>query len=367
MFRHRLLVLSAGTQVGQNVLRTLSTRRDGVMLAATSSVAHEPALFDFDAVYLAPETAADPTAFERRLLDVIEREQIDLVIPCRDDDVVFLAALGRRYPDLASRLLCGSEEAARVIADKWDSHEFCRRHALPFAASMVEGSAEERSAFVRQYGLPLVAKPRRGYASLDVFMLYRDEQVAAALERGGFIVQQYLGDPRRIQEFLAAIEMDGVPLNHTFRSIKHSIQVLIAPDGSIAHVICTRNYRKQRRSKWVEPDDNPVAATIGTACAQAFSAAGWRGPLNIQCEKTAAGEMLVHEFNGRFTGATVDRWLLGFDEVGAAIERFTGRAIASSAPPAAAALEAFESLVARGADPRNVAALARDTYWKRAS
>jgi len=367
MLRHRLLVLSAGTQVGQNVLRTLSGRRDGVVLVATSSVANEPALFDFDAVYLAPETAADPVAFERRLLDVIEREQIDLVIPCRDDDVVFLAALRERRPDLAPRLLCGSLEAARVIADKWDSHEFCRRHALPFAASMIDGSAEQRSAFVRRHGLPVVAKPRRGYASLDVYMLYRDEQVAAALERGGFVVQQYLGDPRRVFDFLAAIESGGVPLNHTFRSIKHSIQVLIAPDGSIVHVICTRNYRNQRRSKWVEPDDDPIAASIGVACAQAFSAAGWRGPLNIQCEKTAAGEMLVHEFNGRFTGATVDRWLLGFDEVGAAIERFTSRAIASEAPAQAAALEAFESLVARGADPRDVSALERDRCWRRAS
>ena len=101
-------------------------------------------------------------------------------------------------------------------------------------------------------------------------------------------------------------------------------------------------------------------------CAHDFAAIGWRGPLNIQCEKTAAGEMLIHEFNGRFTGATVDRWLLGFDEVGAAIEQFTGRPLGSNAPPPAPALEAFESLVARSADPRDVAALRQDGDWRRA-
>ena len=57
-----------------------------------------------------------------------------------------------------------------------------------------------------------------------------------------------------------------------------------------------------------------------TQCAQAFAGAGWRGPLNIQCQQDTQGTPLIHEFNGRFTGATVDRWLLGFDEVGAAIE-----------------------------------------------
>jgi hypothetical protein len=363
---HRLLVLSAGTQVGQNLLRTLAGRRDGVTLAATSSVAHEPALFDFDAVYLAPPTAADAEGFERRLLEIMEKEQTDLVIPCRDDDVVFLASLRDRRPDLARRLLCGTAATAWVIADKWHSHEFCREHGLPFAASIIRCSAPERAEFVRRHGLPLVAKPRRGYASLDVFLLYKDLQVESVLGRDGYIVQQYLGDPRRISAFLTAIEAGGIPLNHTFRSIKHSIQALIAPDGSVAHVICTRNYRNQRRSKWVEPDNDPVSAGIGAECAQAFSAAGWRGPLNIQCEKSAEGEILIHEFNGRFTGATVDRWLLGFDEVGAAIEHFTGRPIVSTAPPPAAALEAFESLVARGADPRNVATLKRDGSWRRA-
>jgi len=366
MSRHRLLVLSAGTQVGQNVLRTLAGRRDGVTLAGTSSVAHEPALFDFDAVYLAPPTAADPEAFEQRLLEIMEKEQTDLVIPCRDDDVVFLASLRDRRPDLAPRLLCGSAATAEVIVDKWHSFEFCREHGLPFAASMIRCSASAQSEFVRKHGLPLVAKPRRGYASLDVYMLYKDEQVNAILAREGYIVQQYLGDPRRIADYLHAIDAGGIPLNHTFRSIKHSIQALIAPDGSVTHVICTRNYRNQRRSKWVEPDNDPTSASIGAECARVFSAAGWRGPLNIQCEKSAAGEILIHEFNGRFTGATVDRWLLGFDEVGAAIERFTGRGIVSAMPPPAAALEAFESLVARGADPGNVAALRRDSCWRRA-
>src|ERR1700674_5041876 len=55
----RLLVLSVGTRVGQNVLTTLNGRRDGLLLMGTSSVANEPALFDFDVAYRVPPTAAD--------------------------------------------------------------------------------------------------------------------------------------------------------------------------------------------------------------------------------------------------------------------------------------------------------------------
>jgi carbamoyl-phosphate synthase large subunit len=362
----RLLVLSVGTQVGQNVLTTLARRRDDLELIATSSVAHEPFVFDYDAVYLVPQTAAEPEAFAQRLLDIMARERVDLVIPCRDDDVVFLAGLRDRRPDLAPRLLCGSAEAARIIGDKWLSAEFCARHGLPFAPSIANGAAEHRAAFVREHGYPLVAKPRRGYASQDVYLISNDRQLEHALAREGWIVQKYLGDPRTVSDYLAGIETRGIPLYHTFQGFKHSIQALIAPDGAVTHVICTLNASRMRRSKRVEPDRDPRSRDIGVRCAQAFSASGWRGPLNIQCQKSADGTLFIHEFNGRFTGATVDRWLLGFDEVGAAIECFTGVPVGGGRDAPPVALEAFESLVARSADPRDVEALARDGVWRRA-
>jgi carbamoyl-phosphate synthase large subunit len=129
--------------------------------------------------------------------------------------------------------------------------------------------------------------------------------------------------------------------------------------------MCTRNASRLRRSKHVEPDPDPEARAIGVKSAEAFSAAGWRGPLNIQCQRSAEGELLIHEFNGRFTGATAERWLLGYDEVGAAIARFTGVELPCERAPSAVPLEAFEAMSARAADPRCVAALARDRTWRR--
>jgi biotin carboxylase len=361
----RLLVLSVGTRVGQNVLTTLDGRRDGLVLMATSSVANEPALFDFDVVYRVPPTAAEPEAFERALLDIMEREAVDLVIPCRDDDVEFLAFLRDRRPALAHRLLCGSAAPARVISDKWLSAEFCAGRDLPFAESMIRCGDDERAAFVARHGFPLVAKPRRGYASLGVYMLWNEAQLRRTLDQGSYVVQQFLGDPRTVADYLAAIETSGIPLHHTFQGPRHSIQALIAPNGTIAHVMSICIVSDRRRSKWVGPDADPAAREIGVKCAQAFAEAGWRGPLNIQCQRAPDGRLLIHEFNGRFTGATFERWLLGFDEVGAAVERFTGRGIPSGRVPAPIALEAFESVVGRAADPGSVAALERDGVWRR--
>ncbi len=363
----RLLVLSAGTQVGQNVLATLAARRAATTVIATSSVDNEPALFDFDAVYAVPQTRSAPQALEERLLDIMERERIDLVIPCRDDDVSFLGGLRDRRPGLAPRLLCGNAAAARVINDKWLSYEFSMTHQLPFAASLIAGDGQDREAFARRHGFPLLAKPRGGWASMNVHLVNNERQLARMLARDDFVVQQYLGEPQAMVDYLARLESDGVPLFHDFQGEKRSLQALIAPDGAINAVFAMYLERQMRRSKRVAPDRDPATLDVARRCAEAFSAAGWRGPLNIQCRKTVAGEVMIHEFSGRFTGATVDRWLLGFDEVGAAIECFTGVRLATNRAPAPAALEAFESRVGRAADPRDVEALARDRVWRRRS
>jgi carbamoyl-phosphate synthase large subunit len=361
----RLLLLSGGSRVGQNVLATVAERRRGLVLVATSSIADEPALFDFDAVHLVPPTASDAHAFEQLVLDIVDAERIDLVVPCRDDDVLFLADLRDRRPDLARRLLCGNRATAEVIGDKWLAYRFCAARGLPFVPTLHGGDAEERSAFLRENPLPCVAKPRRGFASRGVRMLWTEHQLLRALSSEGCVVQRHIGDAGAIHRFLADMDANGLPLFHTFQSFKHSIQVLVAPDGEVAHVICTRNQLDLRRAKRVEADPEPRSRRLGEDCGRALSAAGWRGPLNIQCQRDADGALLIHELNGRFTGATAVRWRLGFDEVGATIRAFTGQALDHAPGPPADV--AHEGLASRAADPRDVAALARDRVWRAAN
>jgi carbamoyl-phosphate synthase large subunit len=359
----RLLFLSGGSRVGQNVLATLAGRRRGLLLVATTSIADEPALFDFDAVHLVPPTASDADAFERAVLGIVDAERIDLVVPCRDDDVLFLGALRDRRPDLAPRLLGGNGATAEIICDKWLSYRFCVERGLPFVPSLYRPGMEERSKFLRENPLPCVAKPLRGFASRGVRMLWTEDQVSRALANETLVVQRHIGDAGAIHRFLADMNAHGLPLFHTFQSFKHSIQALVAPNGEIAHVICTRNQLDLRRAKRVEPDPDLRSRRLGEDCARAFAAAGWRGPLNIQCQRDTDGALLIHELNGRFTGATAVRWRLGFDEVGAAIDAFTGQALDQEARPAAQV--AHEGLASRAADSRDVAALARDRVWRR--
>lgn len=361
-----LLLLSGGGRTGSNVMATLATRRAGLRLVATSDRPDEPALFDFDAAYLAPRLADDAEGFERRVLDVIVRENPDLVVPCRDEDVQWLAGLGERRADLAAKFLCGTQRIAAIANDKWLSYEFCQGHALPFAPTLLCDCAADGSAFVEQHGLPLVAKPRHGVNSTGVVLLTTREQVARAMTRRDYVLQKYLGNPDAVYAYLNTVNLEGIPLFHSFQGdTSHSLQVLLGPDHRIEYVNCIRKRVTGRitRSKTIDHDVEP--RQIGDRCARAFAAAGWRGPLNIECKPALDGTLMIHEFNARFTGGTAARRELGHDEIGAAIHAFTGRSIGSALPHLEAPSEAFESLSARAADGRNVRTLAQRGEWSR--
>lgn len=364
-----LLFLSGGGHTGTNVMASLAARRDGLRLVATSDVADEPSLFAFDAVYLAPKIAADRGAFERRVLDIIAREAPDLVVPCRDEDVEWLAALRERRDDLRPRLLCGARAVAAMANDKWTSCEFASAHALPFAPSLPSADDAEASArveaFVARHGLPLVAKPRQGSDSRGVIIVTTLAQVARAMRRPDHVLQAYLGDPAAVEAYLREVEQDGIPLFHTFQGVKRSLQVLIGPEGAVEHVVCTRNAVTARNARSIAIDDDSAASAIGGRCAAVFAAAGWRGPLNVQCQPDRDGALAIHEFNVRFTGATGARWHIGHDEIGSAVRAFTGRSIDPRFPWNDAPQAAVEGLWPRAADPGSVRTLAERGEWQR--
>jgi len=362
MTKLRLLLVSGASVVGQSVLAALAHRREEIDVVATGSDASELALFDFDATYVTPETASGPEAFAARLAEIVARERPALAIPCRDDDVVALAELRERTPGLPA--LCGSAAAARVMADKWASAEFSLRHGLPYAPSLVAGSAQSAAEFVRAHGYPLVAKPRVGYASRGVRLVYNDEQLRRALARDGGMVQKFLGDRAGVQRLREEIDALGVPLFHSVEGPMRSLQALIAPDGTVAQVVCTRTVMRQGRSQRLQLDPDPAAHALGLRCARAFSGCGWRGPLNVQCQATPEGELFIHEFNGRYTGATGARRLLGQDEVGPAIALFTGHRFGSQgrvAPP----VEVVRVTATVAADPERLRALQAQGAWRR--
>ena len=361
-----LVMLSGGGHTGHNVVGALSGRHQGLRLVACSDIADEPTLFAYDIVHIVPTLSRDPANFESAIIDVLERYQPDLIIPCRDEDVVWTARFANREQGRRWTFLCGAPAIAEMAYDKWLSYVFCRRHDLPFAATFLCGADDERLGtiddFVRAHGLPLVMKPRHGAEGRGIRIVIGLDQARRAASRSGFVLQQYLGEPGATERYLRETAEDGIPLFHSFEGIKRSLQILIGPSGGLLGVYCTLHATTARNARSIAPDSDDDAMTIALRCADVLMAQGWHGPMNIQCQRDAAGNLLIHEFNARFTGATEARRLLGHDEVGIALAGFTKWVCENSTMPNVPVVR--EGLAPRAAPRIHVEALTEHKAWQ---
>jgi carbamoyl-phosphate synthase large subunit len=335
-------------------------------LLATSSISDDTGLWEYDKVFLVPITRQQPEVFKRRVLEIVTDEAVDLIAPCRDDDVEPLAELAALHPDVARKALCGTPSLAQAMADKWSSYELATTHGLPFGESFIPECSESAHDFAERVGYPLVAKPRDGFSSKGIYLIENGDQLQRTAKKSNYVIQEYLGNPEDYWSFKRSAEHDGLPLFYTLQGIKHSIQLMFGPDSKPGRVFATYN-KQVFISRYVRPNTEPATIALGERCGEVFSQLGWRGPLNIQCLLDRKGNVKIHEFNGRYTALAADRWMLGYDEVALGLELFTGLKLERSSWVSRPAKRVEARLASRGADPTNVAELEKHGQWTRSA
>lgn len=323
--RLRLLITSVGSLVGQNILEGLAHRRREFRVVGLNSLPDAVSNFLCDRVYRMP-TLADEVAFAARLDEIVAAEAPDIVIPGRDDDIVFLAHW-QAVRDFGRPLaMVGTPVMADTLRDKVFSCEFAQRHGLPFVAT-VAGSERYAmvSALAAEYGWPLIAKPRTGDGSRGVVLVLDAQQLQVAATWPGYCFQPYLGTPQglaALQEQLCG----GVPLFWCLPGIeKISLDGWITPSGEVGGLFCTRHSEIVfGRSERVEIIVAEGIQRLLERFAAVLSQAGWRGPFNLQLAPGRDGRLMCFEMNGRFTGSSATLLHLGCDQVYGAIDAFLG-------------------------------------------
>ncbi len=314
----RVLILSGGSLVGANILQALASYRQELILIATNSEADIAHLYHFDQVYLVPATK--DTLFTERFVEILESTTPDLIIPCRDQDVIFLAEFVVRYPQWQKAAVCGSAPLAQVMNDQCLSYNFAQEHALPFAPTYFAEQAQSLADFLEQNDFPLLAKPVSGFASRQVSLIWNQQSLESAVSLGDFVLQKYIGSEQAVQSFASQIAEQGIPLFYSFEQNKYSFQAFIDPQGAVKANCVTLHEMKTGLSWVVSVVEGLSLSALGKNWAQLFAALGWRGPLNIQCLQDQTSRYWIHEFNGRFTGATAARQILGYDELGLTLQ-----------------------------------------------
>lgn len=327
----KLLFLSGGSLVGRNLLDVLSERREDLELITFNSIANVPSLFEYDKVLISPSLVEDADGFRKFFLEKVRVEKPNLIIPCRDEDVEFLSKIKSENSLVESPILTGSFEIASAFLDKWKSFEFSIKHDLPFAKTICADSSQEiLNQFLSGVAFPIIAKPKKGFASKGVILLCTNEQLEALRGRKDYIFQEYLGDSKIIEEYRNQIKTSGIPLFHSFEELKISCQAMVGPNGELGGLLVTEHLMKQGVSATVSICKDETANKLARDWVKKIILAGWVGPINIQFQKKLTGEYFIYEYNGRFTGATSARYHLGFDGLGMQLKLWLNEALPSA-------------------------------------
>src|SRR6266446_5479254 len=194
MTSHRVLITGIGGNVGQGVLKSL---RAGRRTYYVVGIDMEPLSAGFslvDRYYQTPRTG-DPD-FRSALEAIARAEKLEAIYVCSPSELEFFAKHKQELEDkLDLSVFVNPLDVIHIGSDKLKTAQFLRDAGFPFPDSVLSTDEAGVDRLVEQFGLPLIAKPRAGFSSRNVFIVNSREEIrAAAILVRDLIVQRYLPD-----------------------------------------------------------------------------------------------------------------------------------------------------------------------------
>jgi len=290
----RVLITGIGGNVGQGVLKALRAGSESYHIVGIDMEPLSAGFSLVDSYYQTPRTG-DP-AFQKALETILRDESIQAVYVCSPAELEFFATHKDELENkLAVTILVNPLPVVRIGSDKLKTAEFLRDHGFCFPETVSAADDNGIETLIAKHGMPVIAKPREGFSSRNVFLLDSREKIrAAATLVPDLIVQRYLPDDRA--EYTAA--------------------TLSGADQKVRALIIFRRDLIQGTTYRTELVED---ANLAREVVRITEALGAVGPCNLQF-RVVDGMVYVFEINPRFSGTSGVRYLYGFNDCEMAFE-----------------------------------------------
>jgi carbamoyl-phosphate synthase large subunit len=301
----RILVTGVGSLLGQGILKSIQNSTLNCNVTGTDYFSSAVGLYWVDKGYILPDILK-PEISESQWIDalvnVIDQEEIDLVLPGLDFEIPILTKNKSNIEKQTKTIvLVSSEEVVKIGDDKWETVNYLKNNGFSYPNSSLPDTVEN---FIQSNSFPLIVKPRFGHTSENVFLVNNSKELNAAIKTCDKpIIQEYLGDPE--QEYTcSATFIDNEIL--TLISLRRTLK-----NGNTQQAFCERTDEIDKYIKKLTLSIKPY------------------GPINFQLRLTKRGPV-VFEINPRFSGTTPIRDLFNVNEVDAVIRKLTGSKLDST-------------------------------------
>ena len=312
---YKVAISCIGTGVGQSIINSIRTSQLPITTVGFGNNPFAYGAYDCDVMDYLP--GIYDANYLNQLIEKCKLHEIDLLIPCLDDEVLLLAqnvdtlksnGILAIHSDLKIVSICRDKE--RISYELNNSNLFVRSYNKN---SLKNASKKGAIQF------PLIAKPKSGYSSNGVKIIRSDDDLHQLTSKD--VIQELAipakNDPNRI-EFDKHLKLG---INSQVSEI--SIQLVFSHESHLLGKMCTNHRLKNGIPiEVVLIDDHRIWGTVNELIPR-FQALGVKGPLNLQGRLTDDG-LKIFEINPRFTGITGLRALMGFNEVIVCIKNWLG-------------------------------------------
>ncbi len=289
MNKKTILVSGASGIVGYGILRSL--KDCDCKLIGTTIYETSPADC-FSDIVLHPPLTKDEN-YIPWLIDTIEKNKIDMIIPAIEDDMYCWNKNGKLLEKTGTIVLLNNFELINLCYDKWNFYDFLKKRNVN---CLIETSLEPD---FNKFKTPFIIKPRTGFGSKGVVKIFDNE----TFEK----YKNDIGKTLMVQEF---IENDDE--EYTFGAFfdKNS--------NMNASILLKRKLSKQGFTEIAEVvfDDN-----IKKEAQNLAKILKPVGPVNFQFRKNKTGFKLL-EINPRISSSTSIRKAFGYNESKMCVDYF---------------------------------------------
>ncbi len=265
----RILVTGAGGPSAVTIMRAMDGEPVDMLAGDLDPYAAGLYLVDASRRFLLPR--GDDPAFAATLLELCERERVDVAIPTVDTELLPLALRRDAFAAAGTTLIVATERTLRACLDKAVLAQLCDPLVRVPTTTIVDAAFDPAAI-----PLPAIVKPRSGSGSRGIRLVERVEDLEALVRDGTLLVQEHLPGP----EF--------------------SLDVIARADGHVAGVVPRERLKV----------DSGIAVTgrtlhderLETFARKVSQAIGLTTVANVQVKQDAAGEPALLEVNPRFPG-----------------------------------------------------------------
>ncbi len=240
-------------------------------------------------IHRLPEVVSGDDSWLVALLDLLHREQFDLVIPCHDAAVLLLQA-NRKQIESRSRLYLLDDNVFETVFSKDKTYDLARSLGIRVPSQVVARTTERIREAAQEWGFPVVLKPPSS-ASLDnpfsrraVRKIWNEREIEGAvkgfdLDKGVQVQENFIGRGIGVE----VIANDG--------------QVLAALQHERVHEPLMGGGSSYRRTVALDPE-------LLEATEKLVQETGYTGVAMVEYKQNpVTREWVLIEINGRFWGS----------------------------------------------------------------